>query len=90
MLLQQPIPPVEGGCSRGVRANGEVETLVSAAEFELRLEGLNTAIATFTRTGAFTGTLTGVAVGTDAVTVELFHTGEGHADFAKSINLQVN
>jgi hypothetical protein len=73
-----------------LRANGDVETLVSAAEFELRLDGLNPAIATFTRTGAFTGTLTGVAVGTDAVTVQLYHTIEAHPDFERSINLQVN
>jgi len=73
-----------------LRANGDVETLVTATEFELRFDGLNPAIATFARTGAFTGTLTGVAVGTDAVTVQLFHTVEAHADFERSINLQVN
>lgn len=74
-----------------LRANGQGEPLVTAAEFELRLEDLNPAIATFTRTGAFTGTLTGVAVGTDAVTVQLYHTVDMHPDFGpRSVNLQVN
>jgi hypothetical protein len=73
-----------------LRPNGQPETLVNATEFELRLDGLSN-IATFTRTGAFTGTLTGVTVGTDTdVAVRLFHLEEMHADFEKTVTVQVN
>jgi hypothetical protein len=73
-----------------LRANGDIEPLVTGTEFELRLENLNPAIATFTRTGAFTGTLTGLAVGSDEATIELFHLEELHPDFGpKGVTITV-
>jgi hypothetical protein len=74
-----------------LRANGDVEPLVTAAEFELQFNDLNTNIVTFTRTGAFTGTLTGVAAGTDVVTVVLYHKEAMHEEYEiPNVNLQVN
>jgi hypothetical protein len=50
-------------------------------DFEIRLESENAARVTFTRTGAFTGTLTGLSAGAAVVQVSLFHIEEGHNDF---------
>jgi hypothetical protein len=72
-----------------LRANGDIEPLVNATEFEIRLEGMNASIATFTHAGAFAGTLTGVAAGSTNVTVQLYHKVEAHADFEKSVMLTV-
>ena len=64
-----------------LRADGSNETLVTSAEFELRLVPANSSILTFTTAGAFGGTLTGVAAGSTTMRLELFHKVEGHADF---------
>jgi hypothetical protein len=72
-----------------LRADGTVESLVSASTFELRITFANTALATFARTGAFTGTITGVAAGTTTAVVQLFHLEEQHADFERTVNVTV-
>jgi hypothetical protein len=59
-------------------------------EFEIQLEPSNTALVTFARTGAFAGTLTGVAAGNATVQVQLFHKIEGHPDFGpRDVNVTV-
>jgi hypothetical protein len=50
-------------------------------EFEVRIVPPNTNVVTFTRTGAFTGTLNGVADGTAVVEVGIWHLDENHYDF---------
>lgn len=50
-------------------------------EFELRIVPASTSIVTFTRTGAFAGTLTGVVAGNTTVAVSLWHLEEEHTDF---------
>lgn len=60
-----------------LRADGSPDPNVTAAEFELQV----TPADRFTRTGAFTGTLSGGAVGTAPVSFGLLHVDEGHVDF---------
>ena len=64
-----------------LKADGSVETLVTADEFELRVTPANTNLVTFTRTGAFAGTLNRVAAGGTQLEVALFHLIEQHEDF---------
>lgn len=63
-----------------LRANGSVDPVVNATDFEVQITAANTSIVTFTRTGAFTGTLTGVAAGSTTLKVCLFHKGEQHCE----------
>jgi hypothetical protein len=49
-------------------------------EFEMRLTPANAALLTFTRTGAFAGTLTRVAAGSTQLSFVLWHIAEGHED----------
>lgn len=63
-----------------LNASGQVEPLVTAADFELRIAPVTTNV-TFVRTGPFAGTLTRTASGAATVRVSLYHTGEGHEDF---------
>jgi hypothetical protein len=62
-------------------AAGAVETGISAAEFEIRVEPADEGIVSFTRTGAFAGTLAGGSAGSTTVAVALFHLVEMHEDF---------
>lgn len=66
-----------------LRSNGQPETLVTAEQFELRVRATAASDLTFTRTGAFTGTLTTTrpAGQTFSGSAELFHLGEQHPDF---------
>lgn len=51
-------------------------------EFELRVVPQNASLLTFTRTGAFGGTLTGLTAGeVTLAAVSVFHLDEGHDDF---------
>jgi hypothetical protein len=59
---------------------GDSMTL-DADEFELRLTPANTGVLTFTRTGAFTGTLNRVSAGSTTMTVSAYHKVEQHDDF---------
>jgi hypothetical protein len=49
-------------------------------EFEMRLTPASTALLTFARTGAFTGTVTRVAAGSTTLDFVLWHIAEGHED----------
>ena len=64
-------------------ANGQPEPLVTADVFELRIMPTAASDLTFTRTGAFTGTLTTTrAAGQSfSASAALFHREEQHEDF---------
>ncbi|HXV85510.1 MAG TPA: hypothetical protein VD793_02370 [Gemmatimonadales bacterium] len=64
-----------------LRADGSTETLVTDAEFELRVTSQSTGVVTFTRTGPFAGTLNKLSTGPTQLSVELFHLVEQHPDF---------
>jgi hypothetical protein len=64
-----------------LRDDGTPDPIVDGATFELAVVVANTGIVTFTRTGAFAGTLTKVAAGTTSATFGLLHVDEGHEDF---------
>jgi len=61
-------------------ANNQVVTGLDA-EFRIDVISNNTNIATFTRTGTFTGNLIGVAAGQTSMEFALFHIEEDHEDF---------
>lgn len=60
-------------------ANNDVLTIGS--NFRLDVDSQNSSRVTFTRTGSFSGTLTGVAAGTAVVNVCLRHIADNHCDF---------
>jgi hypothetical protein len=64
-----------------LRANGTADPLVTTAEFRLKGATDNAAIATFTFTTGFSGTITGLAAGTTLVRFSLLHIEEDHDDF---------
>jgi hypothetical protein len=67
-----------------LKADGTVESLVTDAEFELRINQVTGTNLTWTATGARSGTLavTGLAAGAStAAQVRLFHKVEQHEDF---------
>lgn len=61
----------------------EMDLSDEADELELRIVPASTALVTFVGTGAFSGTLTGVAIGSTSVSVSLFHIVENHNDFGE-------
>ena len=66
------------------KADGSVESLITSAEFDLRIVPTNSANLSWTPTGAFGGTLvtTGLTSGqTTTAQASLFHKEEGHSDF---------
>jgi len=67
-----------------LRPNGSNETLVTDAEFDLRIVPTNTAVASYTPTGARAGTINVLTLAAGATTtaqVSLFHKEEQHNDF---------
>jgi hypothetical protein len=70
-----------------LKADGTPETIVTATDFELAVTPANTAVVTFSRTGAFTGNLVGGTNGSTQVNFGLFHTGEGHLEFDCDVSL---
>jgi hypothetical protein len=64
-----------------LRDDGTPDPLVTDALFQLNADPANAGIVTFSRTGAFTGTLTGVSAGSTTIEFSLFHISEGHEDF---------
>lgn len=67
-----------------LRADGSVESIVTDAEFELRIAQVSGTSFTWTATGARSGTLlmTGLpSGGSTAAQVSLFHIAEQHSDF---------
>lgn len=60
-----------------LKADGSPETIVTDAEFELKVEPAGR----FTRTGGFAGTISGGAAGTTTFSFSLFHKEEQHEDY---------
>ena len=60
-------------------ADGDVLHLGS--EFELRVTPAASGAVTFTRTGAFAGSLQATAAGTTTMQIQAFHLEENHPDF---------
>ena len=54
-------------------ANGTPDPIVTSADFQMNFTIANTGLASFTRTGAFNGTLTRGTAGNTTATVALFH-----------------
>lgn len=64
-----------------LRADGSADPVVTAAQFQLNADPADAGVVTFTRTGSFSGTLTGVSAGSTTIEFSLFHIAEGHEDF---------
>lgn len=62
-------------------ANGQPEPLVTADVFQLNVDSDDASVASFSRGGAFNGTLVGAAAGNTILRFSLFHIEEGHEDF---------
>lgn len=74
-----------------LRGDGTEDPVVDATTFELAVEVDDESIVTFTRTGAFAGTLNKVAAGSTSATFALFHVEEGHEDFGPfPVSITVN
>ena len=72
-----------------LRADGSAEALVTGTLFRLDGTSSNSAVVTYTSTGAFTGTLNGVQAGTGTVTFALHHLEEGHNEWSRGVSIQV-
>jgi hypothetical protein len=59
---------------------------ITGDEFELRILGLG---LSFTRTGPFAGTISGLVSGSTVVTVQLWHLVEAHDDFEVQLTIDV-
>ena len=64
-----------------LRADGTQDPVSHGGNFQLGAATGNGSILTFTRTSAFGGTLTGVAMGSTYLYVSLYHTTAGDNDF---------
>ena len=74
------------------KPDGSVETLVTDADFELRIAQASGTNLTWTATGARSGTLavSGLAAGAStAARVSLFHKGEGHTEVDLNFSVRV-
>ncbi|MBL8987474.1 MAG: hypothetical protein JNJ80_14475 [Gemmatimonadetes bacterium] len=60
-----------------LKADGSPETIVTEAEFELKVEPAGR----FTRTSGFAGTISGGTAGTTTFSFSLFHKEEQHEDY---------
>ena len=63
-----------------LRADGTPDPVVQASTFELRIATVSGGV-TFSRTGAFAGTLTGPTAGAASVSVLLYHLSEQHEEY---------
>ena len=59
------------------------------ANFETRITSPASSRATFTRTGPHTFSVARSSAGTETVTVQLFHIGEGHSELQATVTLNV-
>jgi hypothetical protein len=64
-----------------LNAAGAQDPVAHGGNFQLNATSADTATLTFTRTSAFSGTLTGVAAGSTNLNVSLFHVTGGDNDF---------
>jgi hypothetical protein len=77
--------------ARFLKPDGTVDPLVTPATFELRGGTGGTAGVTFTpaQGQSFQGTIAGLTNGTRSIMMVLWHTAEGHEDFAQLLTLQI-
>lgn len=68
---------------------GVQDPIAHSDEFELRIESSDDAIASFTSTGDFTGTIHGNATGSAVLDIQLFHIAEQHEDFEQPLPITV-
>jgi hypothetical protein len=73
-----------------LKVDGSPETLVTDADFRLDVTPTNTAIVTFTRSGAFAGTFNKVSTGSTTITFALYHLEEMHDEFSWPVPITVN
>jgi hypothetical protein len=71
-----------------INNNGTTVTLPSATTYALDVVSSNTGRLTFTRTGAFTGTLNGVLSGAATISVNLVHGSHSHVG-PRTVNVTV-
>jgi hypothetical protein len=64
-----------------LNAAGSQDPVAHGGNFQLNATPADTSVLTFTRSSAFAGTLTGVAVGSTNLSVSLFHVTGGDNDF---------
>lgn len=78
--------------TRFLKADGTVDPVVTAADFELRgsTDGTSTGV-TFTLTAgqSFQGSIAGLTAGTRTIRMQLWHKVEGHADFSQILTLVI-
>jgi hypothetical protein len=73
-----------------LRADGTPDPIVTATAFRLDVTPTSTAVVTFARTSAFSGTLTGLQSGQSTpVAFALFHLEEQHNEFSRPVTVQV-
>jgi hypothetical protein len=72
-----------------LKDDGTPETLVTDAEFRLDVTPANTGFVTFTRSGAFAGTLNRVAAGSTTIEFALFHLEAMHHEWGEGQNVPI-
>ncbi|MGH7718908.1 MAG: hypothetical protein ACREON_08725, partial [Gemmatimonadaceae bacterium] len=72
-----------------LRDDGTADPLITATDFELRVEPAATSGVVFTRSGPFAGTLTGSTNGTTSADFLLWHLEEDHDDFDQTAPITV-
>ena len=77
--------------TRFLKADGTVDPVVTAANFELRQGAGGTAGVTFNLTAgqSFQGTIGGLTNGARTVMIQLWHKADQHADFQQLLTLQI-
>jgi hypothetical protein len=78
--------------TRFLRADGTVDPIVSAADFELRggTAGTSTGVTFALTTGqSFQGTISGLTNGARTIRMVLWHKGDNHEDFSQLLTLQI-
>lgn len=78
---------------RFLDATGQVDPVVAEHAADFRLAVTPPSGWTFTTTssagGVFTGTLTGATAGTHRISIDLRHEAEGHSEFKKDVDVDV-
>jgi hypothetical protein len=73
-----------------LRADGQPDPIVTAAEYQLNINPIAGSGVTFTRSNPFTGTLSTTSTGQKTAGVSLFHIEELHDDFGpRTLNFTV-
>lgn len=78
--------------TRFLKADGTVDPVVTAADFELRgsTDGTSAGVTfALTQGESFRGTIAGLTAGTRTIRMLLFHKVEGHEDFSQILTLVI-